>query len=288
MLGFRTEKAQMVVKNGIDHHRTRQILSSCLYALSKELLVPFIRDCQKNGVKPSSKNYSEWIDETCSEQYMLFYHLTFSYLLAFNLYTEATRKNHSIRMMAARVQFAPLFYSFKHPKYQKLHLRDLLERVQMPELLKSYLESHESFSVSNFYNRCQGGDFIQEESNKLVKSFLPPGMPSAEIWRRVCRKSTNLKELKDSLCDTSSNKKIRHKRHLNEVTMMRREVRLNNLVLPNLNPANLISIDGVLLEGDLSNIKYNAAENYENYKKNHSECNNVIWMQYKGTDIYHS
>ena len=201
---------------------------------------------------------------------MLFYHLTFSYLLAFNLYTEATRKNYSIRMMAAPVQFSPLFYSFKHPKYQKLHLRDLLERVQMLELLKSYLKSHESFSVSNFYNRGQCGDFIQEESNKLVKSFLPPGTPSAGIWRRVCRKSTNLKELKDSACDTSSDKKIRYKRHLNEVTMMRREIRLNNLVLPNLNPATLISIDRVLVDVDLSNIKYNAAENYENYKKNYS------------------
>ena len=129
------------------------------------------------------------------------------------------------------------------------------------------MESHESFSVSNFHNCGQGGDFIQEESNKLVKSFLPPGMPSAEIWRRVCRKAANIKELIDSVCDTSFDKKIRYKRHLNEVTMMRREIRLNNLVLPNLNPANLISIDGVLLDGDLSNIKYNAAENYENYEK---------------------
>ena len=112
-------------------------------------------------------------------------------------------------------------------------------------------------------------------------------MPSAEIWRRVCRKSTSLKELKDSVCDTSSDKKIRYKWHLNEVTMMRREIRLNNLVLLNLNPANLISIDWVLLDGDLSNIKYNAAENYVNYKKK-LQCNNVIWMQYKGTNIYHS
>ena len=122
-------------------------------------------------------------------------------------------------MMAARVQFATLFYSFKHPKYQKLHLRDLLEPVKIPELLKSYLESHKSFSVSNFYNRGQGIDFTQEESNKLVKLFLPHGMTSAEIWREVCRKFTNLKELKDSVCDTSSDKKIRYKQHLNEVTI---------------------------------------------------------------------
>ena len=45
LLGFHTEKAQLIVKNGIDHHRTQQILSTCLFALSKELLVPYARDC---------------------------------------------------------------------------------------------------------------------------------------------------------------------------------------------------------------------------------------------------
>ena len=88
MLGFRTEKVQMAVKNGIQHHRTRQILSSSLYALSKEWIVPFICDYQTYRVKPKSENYSEWINEKCSEQYMLFYHLTNSYLVDFNLYTE--------------------------------------------------------------------------------------------------------------------------------------------------------------------------------------------------------
>ena len=69
---------------------------------------------------------------------MLFYHLTFSYLLAFNLYIQCSySKRHSVRMKATQVQFASLLYSFKLPKYQKLHLRDLLEQVQMPELLKS-------------------------------------------------------------------------------------------------------------------------------------------------------
>ena len=32
-------------------------------------------------------------------------------------------------MMAAGIQFAHLFYSFKQPKYHKLQMRDLLERA---------------------------------------------------------------------------------------------------------------------------------------------------------------
>ena len=189
MLGFRTEKALTVVKSGIDHHRTRQILCGCLYALSKELLVPFVRDCLKAEIIPNNDNYINWVVETCGYQYMLYYHFAFTYLLAFNLYTEATRKNHSLRMTAARIQFGPLFYSFKHPKYQVLHLRDLFERVQMPDEIRSYVESHESFSPSGLQNRGQGGDFVQEESNRLIKSFLPPSIPSQEIWTRVYRKA---------------------------------------------------------------------------------------------------
>ena len=117
---------------------------------------------------------------------MFLYHITFSYLLAFSLYTEAIRKNNSMRMISAGVQLTPLFYSFNHPKYQQLHLRDLCERVQMPDSIKSYVEGHESFSVSNFSNCGQGGDFIQEEANKTIKLFLLPGMPSSEMWKRVC------------------------------------------------------------------------------------------------------
>ena len=193
------------MKNVVDHHRTRQILSSSLYASAKELLVPFLCYCKMNGITENNKNCLQWVHENCNDQYMLFYPITFSYLLAFNLYSEATRKNHSLRMMAVRVQFSPLFYSFKHPKYQKLHLRDLLERSQMSELLKSYVESHESFSGTNFHNRGQGGDFIQVERKELIKSFLAPGMPSAEIWRRVSRKATTSKELKESALERDSN-----------------------------------------------------------------------------------
>ena len=67
-------------------------------------------------------------------------------------------------MMASRIQFAPLFYSFKHPKYQVLHLRDLFERAKMPDKIRSYVESHESFSPSGLQNRGQRGGFLQEES----------------------------------------------------------------------------------------------------------------------------
>ena len=177
----------------IHHHHTRQILWACLYALLKELLVSFARDCLKAEIIPNNKNYINWVVETCGYQYMLYYHFAFTSLLPFDLYTEATCKNHSLRMMAAQIQFVPVFYSFKHPKYQVLHLQDLFERAQMPDEIRSYVESHESFSPWGLQNCGQGGDFVQEESNRLIKLLLPPGVPSQEIWTCVCGKAKTLK-----------------------------------------------------------------------------------------------
>ena len=75
-------------------------------------------------------------------------------------------------------------------------------------VLKVYVESYESFSRSEMNNKNeQRGDFIQDENNKMIKSFSPPGMPSAEIWHRVCRKATSHKKIKLSVCDAPDVKK---------------------------------------------------------------------------------
>ena len=92
-LGFRTLKAQHVVLNGVDHHRSKQLLSSCFEALSKELLVPYICYCIEKGEEASNDGYQEWVDKFVDDPtYIFLYHLTFTYLLGFHLYNEATRK----------------------------------------------------------------------------------------------------------------------------------------------------------------------------------------------------
>ena len=50
---------------------------------------------------------------------------------------------------------------------------------------------------------------------------------------------------------------------------MLRAIRSKNLVSHSFSSAELISVDGVTLDHDLTNIKYNAAENYSNYKENY-------------------
>ena len=187
ILGFRSSRAQDVVRTGIDHHRSRQILFTVLQALSRELVLPYIRymkDTDSHNM--SVLGYFQWYEANVTDQvYHFLFDTCFTYLLSFHLYNEATRKNNSQRMMAARVVFAPLFSARHHPKYRELHLRDMLVRAQCPDEILTDIEHTESFSVSGCPNKGQGADFIQEEKNKVVKSFLPPGMPTEHAWIRL-------------------------------------------------------------------------------------------------------
>ena len=95
MLGFRTPHAKDVVREGIDHHRTRQILSVCLEALSKELVLPFVHECIRNEEEVSVEGYQKYFKNVQNQSYIFFYDIAFSYLLSFHLLTEAIRKNNS-------------------------------------------------------------------------------------------------------------------------------------------------------------------------------------------------
>ena len=113
-------------------------------------------------------------------------------MLSFQLLIEPVRKNHSDAVIAARIQFAPLFNSSPYPKYQQLHLQDLWQRVQIPQEIKEYIASNESFNVSGRKNSDQGGDLVHEKLNKCIKVLLPPIMPTADVWSRVRRKLPDL------------------------------------------------------------------------------------------------
>ena len=115
----------------------------------------------------------------------------------------------------------------------------------MPEALMNYVTSHERFSVFGEKNRGQGADFVYENSNKRTKFFLPPGMPTAEMWRQVCWKGTDFSKLKENVSGNVKKSSKWYKKHDNEVTMMRCEISSCQFI--KMSPQHLsdiISIDG--------------------------------------------
>ena len=75
-------------------------------------------------------------------------------MLLFQLLIETIRKNHSDMVIAPKIQFDD---ENSRIQYQQLHLQDLWQRVQMPQEIKEYSSTNESFSVSGRGNSRQGG-----------------------------------------------------------------------------------------------------------------------------------
>ena len=100
-LGFRTPRAQEVVRNSVDHHRSRQILSAAFMALSLELLAPYVRYPRGKSEIPTGSEYFSWVaSEVKDGVYLFLFDMCWTFLLAFELYTEAVRKNNHVNMLA--------------------------------------------------------------------------------------------------------------------------------------------------------------------------------------------
>ena len=213
-----------------------------------------------------------WTEKVVEDPfYMFLFYIKFRYMLAFQLYKESIRKNNSNAMLAARSAFAPLFYATRHPNYQKLLLRDMVQRVQYPSELSSYFKAHESFSVSGKDNRGQGADFVHEEINKLVKSFLPIGLPTTEAWQRVCRRADDLVKIKKQTTKAAglkdSDEVKKPKRYTREVTMMRRELRNHNHTNEPAVQKEMVSLSRAPLDQNLYQLDKLAKNNYIKYKE---------------------
>ena len=273
LLGFRSPRAQDVVHRGVDHHRSRQILSTLLNALAKELVRPFVIHQREAKKETDIDQFFEWYGSDVKDHnYRFAWSVCFTYLLAFQLYTQAVRKNHHEHMMAARASFAPLFYGRNHPRYRELHLRDMMDRVQSPNDLREDMAASESFSLSGAHNKGQGVDFLHEEVNRTVKSLLPPGAVTADLWTRVCRKADSLSEMKDKCIAMTGYQSISGKkapkRHDHEETMIRRELRQAKLLeTPTESKDLMTSITGDLLDHDLANMAQMMKSSYKEYKE---------------------
>ena len=269
--GFRSPWAQQVIFNGVDHHRTRQILTTLLHALSKELVRPYVQQQRMNGNEADADRSFDWFEKDVrNPNYIFAWRICFTYLLAFYMYTESIRKNHHQLMIAARVGFAPLFYGRNHPRYRELHLRDMLDRVQCPTELQKNIEENESFSLPGASNKGQGCDFLQEEVNRTVKSLLPPGAVTTTTWIRVCRKADSLTQMKNRCIESSgvqsvSGKKA-PKKHDHEETMFRREMHKAHLLKSPCEESKPMGILGEELDEELPNIVHTLNASYKQYK----------------------
>ena len=241
-------------------------------ALAKELIHTFVLYQRSKGGPIDSKTFFDWYKSNVKNyNYLFAWRICFTFLLAFNLYTQSVRKNNHQHMIAARSAFAPLFYGRNHPRYREVHLRDMMDRVQCPDDIKKDIEEHETFSVSGANNKGQGADFIHEEVNRAVKALLPPGAVTANTWTKVCRKADQLSKMKakclnsSGIHSTSGNKAPQ--KHDHEETMFRREIRHSRILESPCEEVTMTSISGEdNLDYDLPNMLETLKSCYQQYK----------------------
>ena len=71
----------------------------------------------KNEGDPTVKFYQEWLSHVEDKSFLIYYDISYSYLLSFHLLTGMTRKYNSDHIMAAQ-QFVPNLFPLQHLKYQ--------------------------------------------------------------------------------------------------------------------------------------------------------------------------
>ena len=141
----------------------------------------------------------------------------------------------------------PTFIFIQSQKVSKVTLNRFMSLSSNAWNINNYVTSHEIFSVSGEKNR--GVDFVHENSNKTTKYFLTPEMPTAEMWRQVCQKVTDLSKLKENMLENMKKGSKWYKKYDNKVLTMRYRIRLCqfNKMSPQ-HSSDIISIDSQQLK----------------------------------------
>ena len=109
-----------------------------------------------------------------NHNYLLAYKLT-DFLIALTMMRAGVRRNNADAMLAGRQRLAPVFFAGQHMLYQRLIMRDMLQRVQAPAKVQRYLRETTSYSMSGDDTRGEGADFLLEAKNRDTRAWLPPG-----------------------------------------------------------------------------------------------------------------
>ncbi|KAF0300965.1 Nuclear pore complex protein Nup98-Nup96 [Amphibalanus amphitrite] len=206
-----------------------------------------------------------------NNNYMLMFKLT-DLMVALSMMRAGIRRNNTDAMLSGRQRFAPVFYTGPNHTYQRLLLRDTLQRVQAPPVIQQYLRATTSFTVTGDETRGEGGDFILEAKNRETKAWIPPGLPSIDQWRHASRCSERLKGVREAVLSRSgvlqtefsdTNIPIQ-----DSVDLVRADLRRRKYLDQPYHPAEyLTGVGGEYLHPDFANFDVVARHNYDVFKR---------------------
>ena len=119
--------------------------------------------------------------------FMYIFEMVCKYVQGIINFRIAIRRNNFPLLQSAKYMTRQLFQAQNHPKYQDLEMYEQFVHQIMPSELVSFFNSHSSLSKSGHLSKGQGYDFVLEEENRTVKSWLKRGVPKEKVWWVTCR-----------------------------------------------------------------------------------------------------
>lgn len=292
MLGFCSAKAKEFIVSCGNHHLSWQVAMIIFHAFSQEITYVYIIECFKNKEKPSLLGFLAWKRQVKNVNVLFYYDLIFNIFLGLKCFRSGIRKNNSQYSLAGRQIASLVFFMGKHRIYQRLLCRDLAMRSSAPRLVNDYLEATESYTISGDHTKGEGGDYITENQNKILKKHLPPGVPTLNSWQTASRCDENLRKIRESLFHRLDMKDPGNEDtvtlcHDYEIQMLRREIRSSKLFENVYEEGCLKALNGSQIHENLLYFMATANDNLYSYMKNGKDADlTPIFTTYAEEEAY--
>ena len=130
LMNFKSENALRACKRVSDHHKGWQLLKIARVAISKELVLPFVRSQMAKGdADLSVVNFMRFISrDVCNSNYLMMADIVFEILDSTVMFREGVRNSNQDFMIAGRAKVAKLWTARHHPSYREIEMADSLHQ----------------------------------------------------------------------------------------------------------------------------------------------------------------
>ena len=259
IFNFTSEAALKSAKKVGDHHKGMTLARIARQALTRELLVPYVRMClsSSDNTNMSPAHFLKFVmSQVKNKTYLFIADITFELMDSMFLYHCGIRCGDQELMDAGRNKFAKVWYGRRHPMYRELEMSDTFQNIRLPEELKEFIADSLSLNTKGRPYTGQGPDFRCEEENKDIQQILPQ-KPSGNDWNIACGGRDEVLTVRKNMFQTCGvqDPKIHSKSPQQnideEIKAFRSLLRDKEYLLHPLQPSPLLSLSGEVLDDGL-------------------------------------
>ena len=198
-MNFKSEVALSYCRKVSDHHKAWTLIRIARDALTREMLVPFVRaEMKKESQNYSVANFEKFMMLTKDPNYGFMMDLLFDILDSIFMLRVGFRCGYPDFITAALNIFGKMFCARNHPLYREVEVALSTTIMRMPPEVRTLVFQTMSLNMSGSSNTGQAADFRLEELNKIIQSWLP-SVPSPSDWKAACRNLDKLVQIRERM-----------------------------------------------------------------------------------------